>query len=401
MTKLPDWIIGWKEYTANLESPRIYSEWVAVSVIASALSRKVGLLWDRKLFPNFYIFLVGPPGARKGTALNPGRKMLSQINVPMAPAALTRRRFLSIMAASGAGGKSLSIDRRVNKPISEMTVFSGEVTVFINHHNFQLVKDLTDLFDTDEEKWRYETETQGADILINPFVNIIGGTQPGMLARMIPDEAVTIGFMSRVISVYEEGKERNIAFPQDIRPSEELESALLSDLREMREKRGWFKIDKSFRKVYENWYNNKKDDVRLYEERLSEYKERRQTHLLKLCMIMNISRKGNMVITEEDFNRAYDLLTRTEEKMSRTFAGMGRLEDADVMDAIFRFVYQNGKVKFSEIMSRFWREIDEKRVSTMIATWEKMGEVICKGVEGNATDALIVFNYDNKDEKKS
>ena len=72
-----DWINTYLAYTDNTEPPHLYKEWVAVSVIASALQRKVFLEWGPMTFyPNMYIILCGPSGkARKSTAMGPGMKL--------------------------------------------------------------------------------------------------------------------------------------------------------------------------------------------------------------------------------------------------------------------------------------------------------------------------------------
>lgn len=388
MGEIKDWIKGWLEYTNNIESPSIYSEWVAVSLIAAALSRRVCLMWDRKLFPNFYIFLVGPPGVKKGTALNPAREFLDYIGVYTAPESLTRRKFLSNLAKSSllSGAPSLN---NIMTAISNVTIFSSEITVLINSGNLQMVKDLTDLYDFDKDVWTYETEGSGSDVISNPFVNIIGATQPGMLTSMIPDEAVTMGFMSRVISVFEDKRGKVVVFPQDLKPEEELKKKLKEKLMEYSTWSGWFTINDSFREVYAPWYRNQEKDINLQEEKLIYYIQRRPTHLLKLCMIMNASRSGNMVLDAQDFKRALDLLHHTEKKMSRTFAGMGKADNAEAVDMVGSYLFNVKEIRYSKLLRRFHRDVEDDRLAKIIATFEKMGEVIIQSIPGEPKDFLI------------
>lgn len=396
MRELEDWISAWEHYTENIESPHIYSEWVAISLIASALSRKVALMWDRRLFPNFYIFLVGPPAALKGTALNPASKFLADLNLKLAPNSLTRRRFLTVLERPP---KDEGLIKQAVDPISELTIHSSELTVFLNKNNMQLISDLTDLFDYDRDDWSYETESAGSAKIHKPFVNIIGGVQPQLLTTILPEEAHTMGFMSRVIVVYADRKDKEIIFPQEVKIPKNLEGKLLHDLKEIRGMKGWFSIDESFKRAYAEWHKIRDEEVKIYEERLQYYIERRRTHILKLCMIMNASRRnGNMTITAKDFHRAHASLRKIEKVMNKAFVGMSKLDDAEVLNAVLAYIVRTGGTKYSELLRRYWKDIDEVRLSTVIATWEKMGEIECIPVSGNAKDFIIKItggdNYD-------
>jgi len=374
--KTENFLKAWMKYTANLESPTSYREWVGISLLASILQRRVGLMWDRKIFPNFYIFLVGPPGAKKGTALNPARALLESMEIQMAPAALTRRRFLTILQNSGL--KTPKNFSSYLNPVSALTIHSSELTVFINKRELQLITDLVDLYDYDGDAWKYETEHSGSAEIPRPFVNLIGGTQPGMLTQMLPEEAVAVGFMSRVVAVYEDRKGKVVTFPQDLKPKQSLHEDILHDLQEIGKLQGWFSIDNSFRESYEEWYENYEKEFNVMEDRLLHYVQRRPTHLLKLCMVMNISRNGNLEITAEDFQAAHELLTRTEKRMNRTFAGMGRAEHAEASNAILRHIFLEGEVQYSVLLKRFFRDADETTISKIIAAGEKFGDIAIK-----------------------
>jgi hypothetical protein len=51
------------EYASFSEAPKHMHFWTAVSTIAGALRRRVGLTWlIFRWHPNFYIILVAPPG---------------------------------------------------------------------------------------------------------------------------------------------------------------------------------------------------------------------------------------------------------------------------------------------------------------------------------------------------
>ena len=88
--QVEDWIDGYVEFTDNSESPENFRRWTAISTIAAALQRKCFVEWGTiTWYPNMYIVLVGPSGARKGTAMGPAYDMLEELNIPMAANATT------------------------------------------------------------------------------------------------------------------------------------------------------------------------------------------------------------------------------------------------------------------------------------------------------------------------
>ena len=97
-----DWITGYQQFTENSESPDLYKEWVAVSVIASCLQRKVFLTWDTLTYCNMFIVLVGPSGrSRKGTAMIPGLEMLQELGtINLAAESITREALNKKMSES-------------------------------------------------------------------------------------------------------------------------------------------------------------------------------------------------------------------------------------------------------------------------------------------------------------
>ena len=62
--QLTNWIEGFIEYTDTLPSEPILRKWAAVSTIAGAMERKLyAVSMGKRLYPNFYVFLVVPPGS--------------------------------------------------------------------------------------------------------------------------------------------------------------------------------------------------------------------------------------------------------------------------------------------------------------------------------------------------
>ena len=134
MRQLENWIQSFVDYTDNTEAKDIYRTWVAISTIASCLQRKCYLNWSPSgmlgdiHYPNMYIVLVGPSGARKGTAINPGRELIEGVGVPLSPDQSSRQKLIGKMIEAEATHPD-----RDGKLIthSSLTILSPEFTVFL------------------------------------------------------------------------------------------------------------------------------------------------------------------------------------------------------------------------------------------------------------------------------
>jgi len=92
-------------------------------------------------------------------------------------------------------------------------------------------------------------------------------------------------------------------------------------------------------------------------------------------MIINASRNGEQNITSKDFDRALDLLERTEKNMPKTFAGLGTSDKAEVLHNIAQFIALRKEVYFSELMKRFMADVTKDELIQCIATLEVSGMV--------------------------
>jgi hypothetical protein len=365
--ELPDWIDRWLMYRDNSEAPIIFSKWVAISVIAAALERKIYLVWDKYIYANFYIVLVGPPACRKNDAMGPGRDILDEVKVKIAADATTKEKLadrLQEATDNFEGTEGLGLIAH-----SSLTIYSEEFTVFLGYGNQDIMPWLCDWYDC-RKKWNYQTRHQGEVIVDNVWLNIIGATTPELLQAILPRESFGSGLNSRIIYVYADKKEKIVLFPFATDDNDKLYNKLLSDLNLIRLTRGECKPDESYLKRWSEWYPTQ-DKMSFSEDaRMVGYIGRRPTHLHKLAMVMNVSRSGGLLLTEQDFNRALETLEEVESNMQRAFAGIGKSSTASVMNAVLSFLRLRGEVKYSELYNQFKYDADKQAMSQIVATLE-------------------------------
>lgn len=368
---LPDFIQGYLDYTEGWnEAPESFRVWTAVSTISAALQRRVRLSWGFTLYPNEYILLVAPPGAaRKGTAMNPAHALLREVGIDLAANTTTRAALIRRL-------KQVNYTDQALGPVyshSSLTVFSKEFTVFLGYNNQQLMSDLCDLYDCDDN-WEYDTkDPTKKDTITNVWLNLIGATTPQTLKESMPMDLAAGGLLSRIVTVYENEKNRPIVFPLITKEEKEIRQKLKEDLEQIKLLTGDFKWTKGFKELYKPFYERNHENPPFQGTILDSYPTRRPIHLLKLCMVCSVSRSPEMVIREKDIIRAMELLTKAEGRMLEAYRGMGQADYSDVLDRVMQLVAVRKKLLKNDIARAFYNDADPEMLEKIIATMEMIG----------------------------
>jgi DNA-binding MarR family transcriptional regulator len=365
--ELPDWIEAYLRYVQNTEPPRMYHLWSAIAVIASVLQRKCRLDWGSlTFFPNMYTILVGPPAARKGTAMNLARPFLEELQIKMAAEAITREAL--IRELKNATDTDVTDDGKMFFH-SSLTIWSQEFAVFLGYQNQQLMSDLTDWYDC-RNQWTYRTKLSGTDEIIGVYVNMYGATTPDLIRSTMPLDAIGGGLTSRIIFVYEYNKGKVVPYPGFSEEELNIKEKLKRDLSNIRLMKGTFVVTKGFLERWIEWYPEQERNPPFSDTRLAGYMERRANHVMKLSMIINASRTDKMVITKSDLERAVSILEETERKMSQTFSGVGKLPYADILTKIMNEIGMSRVAYFSDLLSKYRSDVDNWYLEKIIESLE-------------------------------
>ena len=142
-------------YVGESESPTIYHRWAAIYAVGTILGRSVYVSTSIiPIYPNNYVLLMGPPAARKSTALKYARNLLKKAGYKrMAPERMSRQAFINEMhainqpEALGLGLEDI-LDMETDYPY-EMSIAASEFVDFIGQHD----KDYRD-WETDRKSTR-------------------------------------------------------------------------------------------------------------------------------------------------------------------------------------------------------------------------------------------------------
>lgn len=386
--ELENWLDAYLRYTENSESPVSYHTWCGLSVIAGALQRKVYLNWGlgQVIYPNLYVVLVGPSGrTRKGVAIGIAKDILKQTpGISITPESSSgREAMIKAMQRALVNFQDPS-DGKVKFHCS-VTAFSEELSVFLGQGNISYLSNLTDWYDSKDD-WEYETVGRGKDSLQGLCLNLMGATAPDWIQSMIPQEAIGGGFTSRVIFIVEEKKRKIV--PEFIMSAEEEEmrEMLIRDLERISKMKGPISFTEDGKEKYVNWYIDQDEKLSagkpaVDDPRFAGYCERRATHIRKLMIICSASRSDDLLITEEDFDRALHLLETAELNMGKTFGGLGSARNSAIQETIKNYIQALGVTTRKHLLRRYYRDVDAYTLSQIEQVLEHSGMIQIKFIE--------------------
>jgi hypothetical protein len=375
---LKNLIDGYIEWTENTEPPFSYRLATGISVIAACLKRKVSVfIGSLPFYPNFILILVGPPAARKGTAMAAGRELLNSLGVPLAHDEYSRSKLITALTSAASDGHS------------SLTIIATELTVFLGYQNLEMLTMLGKWYDC-ESNFAYDTHKHGIQFAENVWMNLLGGTTPMLLQASVPQNAIGSGFASRTIYCFEQDKAKIVYEP--IMPAD-LREALLNDLTEVLGLYGQFDLDKHFMDYYKRWRDNS-DNLDLGDPKLQGYVQRRPNHLFKLMMVCSAARSNDMKIKKEDFDKANWILNLIELKMSKTYLGIGTNPVAQLQVQIMEFIKSRGRVAMKDVYERFFSDATHHNFLDIMSSLS--AQDFCKMTD----DAVLIYNKDRHKEDK-
>jgi hypothetical protein len=315
------------------------------------LERRVWCVTSRiEIYPNLYVLLVGPPSSGKTQAISTTAELWNQSkNLFVAANSITSAAFIDSLAAA---------DRKIIAPeglieYHSLQIACGELGVLVSQHDLEFLSNLNEIYDNPKvyrQKRRHMNGGKEIQI-IRPQLTLLAGTQPGFMSSLLPDEAWSMGTMSRMIMIYGHAAPIRPLFATHD-PMVVLGKKLTSEMHRMTEVRGMFKWELAVQEELEAWHQVRLKPVPTH-SKLTHYNGRRIMHLLKLCMVAAVSRsRDELVIRIADFERARDWLLSAERFMPDIFREMVLKSDHETIMELHFFLWgqylRNGKKAMHE-----------------------------------------------------
>jgi hypothetical protein len=372
------WLKDYLDYTSGHEAPEDFHVWVGLTIIGAAILRRAWI--DNvyhKYFPNLYTILISPPGVgKKTTAINIGADILREavpdcriISEKCTPEALAKRLAKPIEIHKESGG--MKIEAR-----AEGLIIAPELTVFLGpeQYNSALIMFLTRLYDCAKTQ---ETETiaRGVEALKNVCVAFLGATTPSEIDRAIPSSARGSGFMSRLCLVQKDTTPRVVPRAKLVDPTiRELLVIQLSRIRE--ECVGEFTLTKEAEKWYNDYYHRHHEQLNAGTSVLSI--ERQTDHMHKIAMILSASEHNKMSVTDDHYQRAYNIIEIAAKNCGETLKMIDTTERGKLTQITLGLISANGGIiDRSTLCRKIYRHIHSvAELDLSLHTLEEAGLII-------------------------
>jgi len=370
-----DWLRDFVDYASFGEaSPRLMW-WVGVSTIAGALRRKV---WTEHRYyqftPNFYILVVGKPGAvKKSTSMDVGMNLLFQVpGIEKGPSMASIQALIEYMA------RQYEVFKMKNGemfPMSCVTLALSEFGSLFDPQDRLLADTLTDIYDSKRGTIEKITKTSGNDLMTNPYLNIIAGCTPTWMQEHFPQGLIGSGLASRITYLYEEKRYQRVAYPElKMPPEKEMRqraSALLDKLTVIANYEGEAHITKAAYEWGERWYDEECDrQESLPLSAQADFSIRNQGHLHKLAIIISASRGDWPVIDVAHMQAAKEKLDELQVDAQKIFGVVGQTRSSGLAKQVVEVVEKEGPAGISKQMvfsKHFCFKVDPKEFAAAVA----------------------------------
>jgi hypothetical protein len=347
-----DWLTELTYQHRELESPASFWYWAGIAAISATVKDNVWL--DRQiynLYPNIYVMLHAESGLKKGPPVNMAAKLVKVVNNTR----IIRGRgsiqgILKELATTqtSPGGKV---------PMKSVAfICSSELSSSIVEDKVA-TKILTDLYDRNynEGEWRSLLKMESFT-LKDPTITMLTATNEAMSEDFFTRSAIQGGYFARTFIVYEKESiiSNSLVFPLTNPPNYQASGDYLKEIAKLQgafhpfasleqSDEFRFKVVKFNRDIYFNetglmydeWYENFKKAIKL-----NEYKDATGTmnrfgdSVLKVAMILALSRKPELIIHPDAMHEAIQVCTKLLGNIQETTMGKHGISSAALLKSL-------------------------------------------------------------------
>lgn len=398
--------MNWLKEIANqhveLESPPSFWYWSAIAAISAVVKDQVWL--DRQIFktyPNIYVMLHADSGLKKGPPIAMARQLVKAVNNTRIISG--RSSIQGILKQLGTfqtqpGGKI---------PMKSVAfICSSELSSSIVEDKVA-TKILTDLYDRQYNigEWQSLLKMETFD-LKDPTITMLTATNEAMSEDFFTKSAIQGGYFARTFIVYEkESKVSNsLIFPLTNPPNYTLSSDYLKELAklngqfnpiaceiksdEFRYKKPKFGRDMYFSSVgimYDDWYENFKDVLRVTEEKdETGTMNRFGDSVLKVAMLLSLAEHPKLIITEQAMEGAIAECEKLLGNMRKTTLGKQGISQAAVLKTmIIHELLQREPHQITRVMlmKKYWSNYETSaEFDDIMQSFDSSGMIITSSV---------------------
>lgn len=306
---------AFEAYADDSFVPPQFNTWAGLSIIASALERKVWLPWtdNYAFYPNIFVMLVALPGVGKSVSLNRAVDLIREMNnksnrMNLIPSQVTEAKFIEVMGNSS----SFQIGNKVYQQ-SAGFYWASEASNSLKNIYGEFTACLTDFYDC-PKFWEKATKKDDRTTLRNVCLNLLAGSTFDYLGKLVNEDEIMGGFASRILYVvHREKLVRTQAFQGGLSNQSqarlEFRKKLVDDLHQIHQMVGPFSADPEFGQAWQEWYPKFEERRQnTPSEKLQSLLARTNPNILKVSMLLSAAESDDRVLKIHHWNRARDLV---------------------------------------------------------------------------------------------
>lgn len=353
----PDFIDAYLDLHSTHEaSPKIHL-WTCLSVLATSIERK---LWMPRghydLYPNLFVFIVGPSGLiKKSTSTGFGVSLLRELpEIKIMSDRVTAASLIEQLNSAQKKGDELE----GTLEHASMFIYASELIVFVKEVFGTVIELLTTFWDC-PKVWSYKTKNSGNVLVKNVCLNMLAATTLQWLKEGITSQIMTAGFAGRVIFVCDsKGSGKWVAWP-DTPPDFELrKEKLVEDLHQIHSLQGKMILTPEFKAVFAEWYDAHMTFVASINKdvRMNGYYGRKGEMILKVAMLKSVSEGDSLVLLPKHFQWGLRQLELLEGDLIDIYTPPQPSEDLDRKFKIMEFIFKKRIVMLKDLKYKFTKE---------------------------------------------
>jgi hypothetical protein len=284
------------------EVPEVFHRWACISLLAAAVGDNVHMMkLHKKLFPNMYIFLIGPSGLGKGEAIDAAIKLATDVPViNCLRTKVTAQGLIDFLRAKQRrkDGTVIWLNQRMYLIMPELAMALGTGRLAD-----QFIKHMTDFYSCTGDMIKERTRTHGSFEMPSPILNWLVGTTKEWLMSSITKDALYGGFIARTACVQAQyNLDKRWCEPEYPPDREIVEAYLYARLVKLTRLRDVeMKLDEKAQAAVKYWYDNR--EAPDPDDPLCPTWKREHDFVLKLSMIFALAEERT-TISVADFYRA-------------------------------------------------------------------------------------------------
>lgn len=379
---MSDFLDRYLHFCGNSEVPRSFQLFAGLSLLASSVADRVWMLRDAggsRIFPNLYIFLIGPSGSGKEKAITTAARFAEGVS------------NMGLFVSTGVTKQFLidHLSRKpadLNEPTNVLWLVTEELGMSIPSKELgkDLIKFMTGHYIPSGLTTREGTRMHGPKVLKDPMLNWLAGTTDEWLMQSVDKDAILGGFFARVLSV--RGKrDGSIRFAEMQYPPdrEQVREELRLRLEMYTHLHAQFVRTPAAQAYYKDWYESHlhrpSPNDQLMEAAFNRTDEmvHRLALLLKLASMEDIPGfYTDIPVDVCHFHEAIQMWHAVMQDVPETIKRAASTKESEDVDSVADLVRRNKKLDHSTLLRRAGnRGMNASRVASGLKELEGRGDI--------------------------